>query len=432
MAWAANWIWGVFSSLKLALGLILLIGALSLLGAFLPGLDMFRSWWFVLSGTLLMLNILVCSLNRFGHVMHTIDGGEIRRDRDFYTEGAPHAEIDAGHLSNSDASQAAQAVLKRKGYRVRAGQDPDSIYLAADKYRYCRLGTFVNHLSLVLFVLAYVVGGYFGFREDNFVLVEGASRQIGHNTGLSLRLLSFTDEYYPDNTPRDYRSEVVIYEKGTEVQRAQVRVNRPLEYKGVRIYQSFFGPAVKIRISRNGAELFQGTVPLDIAVATRGVRRQAGSIALPADGLFVRLVGSAAGEADPLIPAGQLAIDTGPAGNGPAPNLAQRGVPLEINGDEYVYEQDKKFSGFQVSADPANVLIWIASCLFILGIVLVFYFPYRQAWILTHSAEPGNSLLLLRMGVPGGYSSGSELTALSDAIKRNLSAAGQHPGPGGK
>ena len=69
-------------------------------------------------------------------------------------------------------------------------------------------------------------------------------KDIGYGTGLRLELKSFTDEYWNDGTPKDYRSEINLLVNDQYVINGTVRVNHPLVYKGMRIHQSFFGPAV--------------------------------------------------------------------------------------------------------------------------------------------------------------------------------------------
>jgi cytochrome c biogenesis protein len=419
-----NWIWTFFSSLKLALALILLIGAMSLLGAFYPNVNAFHSWWFIFTGACLMLNILVCSLNRWTSIKSAAGGGPVRQETGYYCEGTCHQDINFA-ASPADASQTVQNVLRRRGFRVRTDSEESNIYVAADKNRYARLGTFANHLSLVLFVLAYIMGNYLGFRDTDFAVAEGATREIGHNTGLSVRLISFTDEYYPDNTPKDYRSEVVLYEAGREVRQATVRVNQPLEYKGIRIYQSYFGPAVQLRISRSGTILFQGSVPLDRTARMQEVIRPAGTLNLPDAGLSIQVAGPAAGMDDQVVTAGQLAIVTGPGGSATGAGLAKKGVPLDINGTEFVYQTDSRYSGFQVSSDPANAFVWIASSLFILGIVMVFYFPHRRVRILLQSQPPLGSRMIIRMDMPGRHETVSGLESIVTDIRRELSARKQ-------
>ena len=72
-------LWRLFSSIKLALGLILVIGAISLFGALKPDIDVFHSWVFLLAGTFLMVNMIVCSLNRWKNIKYSLQGGQIKQ-----------------------------------------------------------------------------------------------------------------------------------------------------------------------------------------------------------------------------------------------------------------------------------------------------------------------------------------------------------------
>jgi cytochrome c biogenesis protein len=417
IAGIVDWLWTFFSSTKLALALILITVGMSLIGVFLTNIDIFHSWVFLLSGALLMANIIVCSINRWPGIRLSLRGGEIRQKEDFFTRSA-HEELRDISLPAVTASEIAGKAIRMHGYRVRVLNDADAAYIAADKNRYLRLGTYISHLSLVLFVLGYVLGGFLGFRETNFSVAEGSAREIGHNTGLSLQLNSFVDEYYPDSLPKDYRSQVTLYENGQEVKQALIRVNHPLVYKGVRFYQSFFGQAVQVKLSMNGTPLFQGNVTFDSSMQSQGITRYTGIIGLES-GLTVRLIESA-GTGDPMIPEGQLAADVLMNGKPVARNLIQKNVPLSMGGIDIVYQGDTKFSGFQVSNDPANRLIWISSSLFILGIILVLYFPYRQIWVLFESTKPGNSRILFRGGVSRGPGGASELKKLASDIEQEL------------
>ena len=65
------------------------------------------------------------------------------------------------------------------------------------------------------------------------------------------------------------------------------------------------------------------------------------------------------------------------------------GVPFKVGGYEITFMGYEKFSGFQVSRDPGNFLIWIASILFLFGLVIVFYFPRSNIWIFFQSGLTG-------------------------------------------
>ncbi len=365
-----------------------------------------------------MLNILICSLNRWKEISLSLRGGSVKKKEDFYALGtsASLKEIKAQAL---EATLISEKVLKARGYRTRTQSDKINTYISADKNRYYRLGTYFSHFSLILFVLAFVASSYLGFRDISFTVPEGHFRQVGHDTALSLELVSFVDEYYDNGRPKDYRSEVILYEDSIPVKTATIQVNHPLVYKGVRFYQSYFGPASKMEVhDENGNNVFSGNVPMDSSFDIEGVRRNEGFFDLPAKGLSVRLIGSAVNGQDFMIPPGSVAVDLREGTNQIDFRLVWLGEPATVGDFEFTFLEDSSYSGFQVSHDPASILIWIASALFILGICSVLYFPYRQVFILSKQAS-----LLIRTRAPRGFRSTQELNALAGQIENKLSIA---------
>lgn len=452
-------LWRFFSSIKLALILILVITGLSLIGALLiqvpqeyvkdPQLysswvntaarskvgdwapflsvlrlfDVFHSPWFLAAGTLLMLNILVCCLNRWGGIRLTLRGAAIKQKVDFFLSGTNRSEIASLNVSSTEAAKTAQKVLAGRGYRLRIINEGDSVYIAADKNRYFRLGTYLGHLSLILFVLAFIIGSYFGFRNTSFAVAEGATEEVGYETGLTLHLESFVDEYYPDGVPKDYRSQVTLYENGKEVAKKLIRVNYPLVYNGVRFYQSFFGPAAAIQVrTPDGQVLINETVALDSVSESRSIQRYVGFFSLPGSDLSVRLISSATNALDTMIRPGELAVEIR-QGNPPRPVTLDKvilGTPRIIGDLEFTYLKEAQYSGFQVSYDPGNMLIWISSVIFLIGISMVLYFPYRQVWVLSQVKDQKSSRILVRMIAPRIFGVTSELQSLVGAMEAEL------------
>ena len=453
-----HWLWRLFSSVRLAVILILVITGLSLLGALLiqvpseiakdphlyshwintvarskvgvwaPFLSVFRlfnvfsSPWFIIACTLLILNIFICSVNRWSVTSLSLRGGVVKQSENFYATGNAHAELKDIQAPIADAAIISGKILRRRGYRTRTGSDKNNIYITADKNRYYRLGTYFSHFSLILFVLAFIAGSYLGFRDLNFTVPVGSIRKIGHDTALSLQLTSFVDEYYDNGTPKNYRSEVVLYENSQPVKQAIIQVNHPLVYKGVRFYQSYFGPAVKMQVRDiNGHDVFNDNIPLASSFVMEGVRRYEGFFELPETGLSIRLISSAVNAVDQIIPADYVAVDIRQGSDQIDFRLVELGTPSVIAGLEFIFLGESKYSGFQVSRDPANIFIWIASVLFIIGICAVLYFPYRQVWVLFQPFGQRNSRLLICMRAPPGFRSTSELNTLVDQMEKELS-----------
>ena len=453
----AVWLWRLCSSMRLALILILVISGLSLLGAlliqvppemasepqlysywldtaarskvgvwtpFLSALwlfDVFRSPWFLIVGTLLMLNIVICSVNRWSSISLILKGSVVKHKESFYTAGDTCTKLSTILMPVFEAAKIPEKVLRARGYRTRTESDENSVHIAADKNRYYRLGTYFSHLSLILLVLAFITGRYFGFHDSSFTVAVGSNQEVGHNTSLSLQLTSFVDEYYKNGMPKDYRSQVVLYENGQAVKHTIIRVNHPLVYKGVRFYQAYFGPAVKILVrDENGKDIFNDNVPLDSSLYIQGYQHYEGLFNLPEAALSIRLIKSAVNADNTMIPAGQLAVDIRQGNERIALNLLEPGIPSIVGDLEFTFLEESKYSGFQVSRDPTNILIWIASILFIIGICTVLYFPYRQVWVLSQSLDQGNSRLLIRALVPRSLNNTSELDTLANKMEREL------------
>ena len=454
---AIKWVWRQFSSVRLAVILILVITALSLLGALLiqvpqsaagdpqyysywletiarPKLggwasffsalglfDVFRSPWFLIVGVMLMLNIFICTINRWSSISVGIKGTTIPRNESFYMSGGTTAELPVSDLKTNRLADESRKILHTRGYRTRVEIGDENIYISADKNRYYRLGTFISHFSLILFVLAFITGNYFGFSDTSFTVSEGTGRDIGHDTGLILYLDSFTAEYYESGMPKNYSSDVILYEDGKIIEETQIRVNYPLVYKGVRIYQSYFGPAVAIQVhDDSGNTIFDDNVALNSSFAVEGILYYEGYFYLPQTGYTVRLIVPAENNEISMIPMGQIAVDLRAGGEQVDLKLVELGTPRMISGLDFTYNGNLEYSGFQIRRDPTNILIWISSILFILGICAVFYFPYRQAWILVKPEDAGSHIYMktpvLRIG-----RTDAEITALLECIEKGIS-----------
>lgn len=426
-------LWRLLSSPRFALVIILVLVALCLIGVFLmqapseittdpatyrlwvdnmarprfggwTGLfsalrlfDVFHSPWFIAAGSLLMINILFCTVKRWSSVVIAVRGGGVKQAASFYRTGTDRAQATVPALSGK-SGEAMADILKSRRYRVKAESADGFINMAAGKNRFSPLGTFLTHLSLILFVLGFLVTAVWGFRHAAFLVAEGSREDVGHGTGLSLMLKSFEDEYWPDGRPKDFRSEVVLYSEGREVAPALVRVNSPLSYHGVNFYQASFGTALRLQVRAAGEDVYNGSFPLTQTVSMEGVVRYAGKLELPEAGITVLLLSQAFNGADPVIrdnEVGALVYRDGTA-DPVASELLEAGVPRDIVGLQFTLVGREQFSVFQISYNPGIVLVWIACGFFILGLGLVFYLPYRQLWVLVEPFDKQSSRLTVR------------------------------------
>jgi cytochrome c biogenesis protein len=101
-----------------------------------------------------------------------------------------------------------------------------------------RYGPDLIHVGLLLLIVGALLSTW-GRQEASFYLGKGDS--IDLPLGYRLRLLDYLDERYPDGRPRDWVSTVEA-SRGERVLQPSfsIEVNRPLRLAGLKIYQSSF------------------------------------------------------------------------------------------------------------------------------------------------------------------------------------------------
>jgi hypothetical protein len=99
-------------------------------------------------------------------------------------------------------------------------------------------GPDILHIGLILLVLG-GLWSYSGHQEGSVTLAPGDSVNLPDGSVMSL--VDFTFERYPDGRPSDWTSIIDVKKDGkTVVDKAEVRVNKPLRYAGLTFYQASF------------------------------------------------------------------------------------------------------------------------------------------------------------------------------------------------
>ena len=462
-------VWRVFTSVRLALVLILLITAAVLAGTLLdqapPSViadpasygqwlerartkygvwtdvfnvlqlfNVFHALWFRRPIGLLTASIIICTVNRWRGIWSTVFHTRVRMGDAFFQHARFNASLDVAMPAPAAAERVKRA-LSHSHYRVLTQTDAGSIALYADRNRFSRFGTFFSHLSIVMILAGAIVGGIWGFKDPEFIVPEGTARELGLGTDISVKLEHFTDEYYLEGPPKDFRSDIVIYENGEEVKRGTVRVNSPMSYKGIQFFQSFYGQTAVMNVKdAAGTSLFNTSVPL--AWQTRQGNRPVGSFTLPEKNLEVYVVGPKSGENDPLVPAGEMRVEVYQRDSGSAvavDNLSQ-GTPKELAGLNFTFQREQRFTGLIVAKDPGVNLIWAASGLMVFGLVMLFYFPHRRLWALCASRPDGTADVRLGMTADRDISLTDEFNRVRANVELALGKVprGSDPDQGGR
>lgn len=345
---------------------------------FLGLFSVFSSLWFKAGVALLAASLLTCSARNLPRLWRIATRPRMVMTEAFF-ERAPHRARVASEAGPGATLAAVRAAFRRHHFRTAVERHGDEVHVCADRFRWGPFGRILAHLSFVLILLGATLTATSGFRDESFAVPVGGTEPVGHGTGLSVKVASFSDSYYLNGEPRDYASKLVLYDRGRPVRTQEVRVNHPLHYGGIDFYQSFFGPAVVIRAQApNGHVLFDRGVPL--LYGSSDGTHVIGRFSLPGQGLKVFAVTPQSGEVDPRIGPGQTQLEVYRSGSDTPVGfkVLSQGRPARIAGVDFTFVRDREFAGLIVAHDPGWTLVWIGAVLLIAGICLVFLFPHRR------------------------------------------------------
>ncbi|MFB6286378.1 MAG: cytochrome c biogenesis protein ResB [Candidatus Bipolaricaulia bacterium] len=251
-------LWRGLASVKLAIGLIVVLTVLSIIGTLIPQgqsqtayvgqygetgyqvisffqLDgLFHSWFYLGLLGLLGLNTTACLSRRFRTSLRMLKrqpGGQTA-DSLLKLENSAEVPISGGPIKALD--RAAES-LREKGYKVKR----EGANLMASKQRFGRLGVDVFHASLVLLLVGALVGGLFGF--EAFQQANKGEVFDVPNADFQVRVDDLWTETYEDGKIKDWYSQLTVIEDGQEVKTKTIQVNDPMTYEGINFYQTSFG-----------------------------------------------------------------------------------------------------------------------------------------------------------------------------------------------
>ena len=282
-----NPVWSFFSSVRLTLFLLIVIALAAVLGTVIPQqdaaqgafeklppalagflrflqlYDLYHSPWFLLLMGLLTVNLVVCSLNRLP-VSLRLYRLQPEPDRPgLYEDLPPERVLVAGGSAEEEAARMEQILKKALG-KPEAKKNDQAAYFRAHKGAWSYFGVYVIHAGVLVIILGAVIGSFLGF--DGYVNIpEGASADRIElrggkgvmELGFSVKCDDFNVEFYDSGMPKLYQSDLSFLRDGQIMARGSLLVNHPMEFDGIRFYQSSYGSVpgeVVLKILKKGEE----------------------------------------------------------------------------------------------------------------------------------------------------------------------------------
>ncbi len=401
-----------FTSIKVAIVLLILLIAASILGTLIPqgrtgqeylvrygqlgGLfqrlqftRLYQSFWYIAILALISLNIIICTLVRLSPKLRRAFRPKCDLDPKSVLVLKVKDKIKMA-LAPDAAVLAVKAMLGRHNYRVREHAAEKKHFLLARKRILGIFGSDVVHLGLLIILAGGIISGLAGVR-GSLTLSENQTLPVPQ-AGFSVRLDKFITEFYPDGNIKDWKSNLTILDGDKPVLQKSVEVNHPLSYKGFAFYQSGYGsnwenPELEVWLKKKSDPGYLKNIRLRIGqpaavdgedlslTATRFLpdfvldeKNQPSNRSLEPNNPAVLIRGERAGAE---VFSGWIFAKF--------PDFAQMHQAKESEFKPELKDvKAPQYSVLQTAKDPGVSLIWVGCTVLMLGLFLAFYWPTRE------------------------------------------------------
>lgn len=360
--------------------------------------DVFRSSIFAITLAVLAIAIIICTLNRVPQIWATFAHPKVITSMGFIN-GADTAAKYTVPTPLEETLTHVNGVLAKGRWRVLTETKGEDTHIYADKNRFSGFGTFPFHIGLILLLVGGIVASSFGFRDDEFVLAEGARKSIGHGTGLYVELDRVQDVYNEAGSPIDFVSFVTIFDGSNAVKSGEVRVNGPVSSGAATVYQSSLGTTAELTIRDiQGNIVFAGPAYLGLYQSTFNAAAPADIIDIPVEGLRLSVIApdpnnrTARPEMEGVkLQSGEIWVGNFGESEGV---IVTQGQPAKLGDYTITFEREGRFSILQIGYNPGIPIFLIAAGFLVGGLIVTFYFPHRRIRGIVRPTENGSELHL--------------------------------------
>ncbi|OZU90071.1 cytochrome C biogenesis protein [Virgibacillus indicus] len=219
--------------------------------------NLYSSWWYMILIALIGVSLVICSLDRFVPLYKALRKQKAKRHDTFLSRQRLFSETE---VVSDEEIQKLEKKLKKRGYKVRNEEG----HILAEKGRFSRWGPYVNHIGLIIILLAALLRSTPFFYTSEYVWIrEGAQEVVPGTKGeYYIENKDFIIENYDENderfgeaikqeggmVPNNYQTNVAVYQAKEAVPGAEpelekivednIQMNQPIEFGSYTVYQS--------------------------------------------------------------------------------------------------------------------------------------------------------------------------------------------------
>src|SRR5690625_1474157 len=223
--------------------------------------EMYSSWWYMIMLAAIGVSLVICSLDRFLPLYRALKIQQPKRHATFLMRQRLFSQTD--YVTEKDLTTFINH-LKKHRYHI---FEKDR-HVLAEKNRFSRWGPYVNHIGLIIILVAallrstplFFLDDYLWIREGEKIVVPSThGNYYIENEKFHLEYYDVADDRFKDAIEKsdqlvvkNYQTDVVVYEKTdqlvndvdpelTVIKSDSIRMNKPLKFGGLSgytLYQS--------------------------------------------------------------------------------------------------------------------------------------------------------------------------------------------------
>jgi cytochrome c biogenesis protein len=210
--------------------------------------DLYHAWYFYLLLGLFSLNLLLCSIKRWPITYRLIAKNKVRLEEKRFATMSNRRTLTLD-VDLAATREKVLAALKKAGYSRKVEEGDEKVYFFGQKGVVSRLGVYSTHLSIIVVLIGGIIGVTAGFKGYMQITEGTAETRFYERSSQKRKVLPFTVrcdnfqvDYYPGTTrPKDFYSDLTIIENGEEKFSKRIEVNDPLVWEGIWFYPSSYG-----------------------------------------------------------------------------------------------------------------------------------------------------------------------------------------------
>jgi len=382
--------------------------------------ELYSSWWYMIIIALIGISLVICSIDRVVPLYRALKIQRAKRHETFINRQRLYSETE---IVSDEEKGKVIARLKKQRYKVRI----EDGHVLAEKGRFSRWGPYVNHIGLIIILLAAILrmtpllylDDYVWVREGEQVVIPGTKGEYYiENKEFILETYDENDERFNDALKRvqgsiasNYQTNVIIYKQkeqslvGSEpelekVVEDEIWMNNPLKFDGYTLYQAgyqqneFMNMSFKVHETNDKEKKALGEFTIDLTSPEsvyefeNGFRVEIGQYYPD----YYLDDGEPRSEAKhPRNPAFVFFVYP-PNTDKPEVSFAGIGKNIDATGENQYklgitdYEM-RDVSGLSVRRDYTLPLFGLGALIFMIGVTQGMYWQHRRIWI--HSKNGG-------------------------------------------